>query len=435
MSINRYKITAKGIEQAKMFLDGKITKSKAPKFAQAFENDLKFVGKKLYYKNLRVIPMELLESTFRNAVYKKNSTIPLNRDQGYQAISKIIAGAPRRKWAEFFLKQNYLRKTDPLPRADKKSGRAAKNLLEFEADLMEVMPKQLPDSLKKKIKHSYIVTVVHRVSSFTKLLWAPNKRPLTITPLIIKAITEICALLRQPIAGTVVISDAGHEISGPRLKRVKIKHIIQKLGHSVEARNGVARRTLFKVLAAKRGGFESSLKQTEKILNNMASKIHKNKTPLEVVQQSSEESIGNFNSKRQRSTANNRPALKVGDRVRRALRQKKNVMYKSNSGVQWDPKTYKILGVTKKQPHRYRLLITEKIKNVVTTKKRWFTRDSLQLLPAKDDMESHKLLRARDQTGAPKKAKPKAVIKKNRPRAQKVQPSKAIGNELKRLLQ
>ena len=109
MSFNRYRITTNSFEKTKQFLEGKLLKSKAPKYAQSFANDLSFKGKDLFYKGLRVIPLERLDETFRSAVYGKNSKVPLNRDQGYKAITKQFAGTPRRAWAKFLLKQKELR--------------------------------------------------------------------------------------------------------------------------------------------------------------------------------------------------------------------------------------------------------------------------------------------------------------------------------------
>ena len=131
----------------------------------------------------------------------------------------------------------------------------------------------------------------------------------------------------------------------------------------------------------------------------MGSRIHKGKTPNEIILQSAEESIKNFNKHRQKGTLTNRPVLKVGDKVRRTLKTGKEIMYKSNSGSQWDHTVYTILAVTRKQPYRYRLQITEKIKNKVVTHKKWFPRYSLQKLQG-DDTESSKLLKSREQSGS-----------------------------------
>jgi hypothetical protein len=134
--------------------------------------------------------------------------------------------------------------------------------------------------------------------------------------------------------------------------------------------------------------------------------VHKNKSPLEVAQQNADESILQFNSKRQKANLSDRPKLPVGTTVRRVNRQyKKSKMYKSNSGVQWHPKKYTILGVSTKRPFRYKLLVTEKVRNKMVTRNKWHNRDELQVLPKKDDEVSKKMLENRLQSGTEKKAR------------------------------
>lgn len=207
-----------------------------------------------------------------------------------------------------------------------------------------------------------------------------------------------------------MVSDAGFEISTEMLAEVGVKHVVQKLGASVEARNGVARRQLFKVINLKRGGFEASLNQTKNIINNMKSKILK-KTPMEaVLQMTEDEIIEKFNEKRQKPSANNRVKLEIGTRIRLSKRSKKDVMYKSNEGTQWGSIT-KIIGVTKKQPHRYRVEVTEKIRNKWITHKKWITRDKFSVLPKTDDTISAALLKNRLQSGTRKKTPKKRTPK------------------------
>ena len=199
-----------------------------------------------------------------------------------------------------------------------------------------------------------------------------------------------------------LMKDAGFEFDTAGLARRKIKHTVQRLGHSVEARNGVLRRTLFKVLAKKVGGLTASLSQTQDILNNMASIVHKRKTPNEVAAQSTEDSVKQFNTKRANAPAFNRPKLKVGTFVRRVNRAyKKKGMYKSNTGVQWDPVKYLILGVSK-EGTSYRIKVTERVRNKNVTRMKWIPRADLQVLPEKDDAKSAKLLSGRRQSGAAK---------------------------------
>ena len=95
MSFNRYRVTRKSIEETREFLMGRRMKSKSPKYAVVFQNELEFKGKQLLYRGLPVIPIEELDEFFRKQVYTKGSTVPLNRDQGYIAISKLAWGLPQ----------------------------------------------------------------------------------------------------------------------------------------------------------------------------------------------------------------------------------------------------------------------------------------------------------------------------------------------------
>ena len=116
-------------------------------------------------------------------------------------------------------------------------------------------------------------------------------------------------------------------------------------------------------------------------------------------------------------------------------------MYKSNSGVQWDKKKYKILGVSRKVPKSYKLQITEKIKNVKTTHYKWFPRADLQLLPEHDDAWSANFLRKRLQTGempkdkpVPKPKKPKAKESKAQIKIKKIKQVEQNKKQTKQLL-
>ena len=420
--MNRFAITQANLVKTKAFLNGKLAKSAAPKYAQKFGSEMKIVNGKVTFQGRTLIPKEEVEKIFRKAVYKKGSRIPLNRDGGFSAIYKEFWGISRRAWDLYLKKQSKLRSTDRALPQPKKSGKPARNLFEFETDLLEVRTSQMPDTLKD-IENSYIITTVHRTTGLTNLKWVKNKEPATVTPKLIEQLEWFAKILKIPISQYVLASDSGFEFDSKVLLKRKIKHRVQKIAWSVEARNGVARRQLFKVLNMKRGSFLDSLKQTQNIINNLKSKVM-GVTPAEAIKLSRAEILRRFNSKRQKASVNNQKDLKVGDSVRRTLRSKKDVMYKSNSGVQWDKKKYKILGVSRKVPKSYKLQITEKIKNVKTTHYKWFPRADLQLLPEHDDAWSSNFLRKRLQTG--ELAKDKPVPKPRKPKAKESKAQKKI---------
>ena len=259
------------------------------------------------YKERPVVAEEDVDQFFRDAVYTRCSDVPLSRDGGWAAMNKKAWGLRRRAWMSFLKSQAKLRSSDRAIPEGKKTGKPAKDLNEFETDLMEVRTSQMPQTLKD-IQNSYIVTTVHRSSSLTNLIWIKNKEPATATPALLKALKWFSEVLKFPVSKMVVASDAGFEFDSKVLAQHKVKHIVKKIGFSVEARNGVVRRQLFKILNLKRGGFEASLKQTQDVVNNLISKVH-GKTPNEVAGLPEKEVLEKFNAKRQKSSRTRRPSM------------------------------------------------------------------------------------------------------------------------------
>lgn len=281
--MNRFKITRESFKKTIQFLAGKLNKSAAPKYAQRFGPELTVKGDKIFYKTIPLIPIEDRNDFYRSNVYTRGSITPMNRDQGFSALSKLGWNLTRRSWHAWLKSQTKLRSTDRAPaEPKKKGGRPARDLNTTEADLLEIRTSQMPRELKH-IKNQFVLTVVHRVSSLTRLILCKDKEPNTVTPKLIEAIEWICKQVGTEVRKARTVTDSGFEFDSERLRKRGIKHIVQRLGHSVESRNGVARRTLFKVLAKKVGGIQASLQQTQDILNNMAmEKVHKGKTPNEI---------------------------------------------------------------------------------------------------------------------------------------------------------
>ena len=107
--------------------------------------------------------------------------------------------------------------------------------------------------------------------------------------------------------------------------------------------------------------------------------------------------------------------INVGDRVRRSVRNKKDAMYKSNSGVQWDPRTYIVLGKSK-NGMSFKLKIHVKLKNKWQDVIRWIPGDRLQKLPASDDKKTEKMLAERLQSGSVRKPVVRRVSSPPKPR-------------------
>jgi hypothetical protein len=192
---------------------------------------------------------------------------------------------------------------------------------------------------------------------------------------------------------------------------------IQKLGVHAEQKNAILRRVYFKLINIRRGGIQATLTQTQKIINNMVSRIHK-KSPLEAARDSTRENVNRYNKARQKGNKFTERKLKVGDRVRINTRNFKDIMYKSNVGTQWSKKLFRIEKVGTVKPFKYMITMNVKVKNIKKRVKKWFTSDKLQVLPA-DDQISKKLVENRLQSGAIKstyaKKPPSDRVPKRRP--------------------
>ena len=400
--MNRHKITRESLQKAKQFLKGLITKSFAPPFAKKFEGELETRGNTILFRGLPLVPIEDRTDWYRKEILRRDSKVPLNKE-GFHALQKIAWGLTRSSWIEFLKKQKILRATDRDLPEPKKAGRKARSLKEFQCDLFEVRRSQMPPGPLKKIKDSYVCVVVHRTTSLLFCEWIRNKTPQVATPAVIRGVKKLCKIIGIPKQGVYMVSDFGFEFDSERLGKAGILHKAQKIAHSVEARIGTLRRHLFKQLKLKKGSFKASLQQTMNILNEgMRSKVS-GKTPLETAQGGKKNILEKFNSKRAKAGSHRPKKIDVGDRVRMSVRNKKDILYKSNSGIQWDPRTYTVLGKSK-NGMSFKLKIHVKLKNKWQDVTRWIPGNRLQKLPPSDDTKTERILAERLQSGSVKKA-------------------------------
>jgi hypothetical protein len=414
--MNRFKITEKGISLAKEFMSGKINKTASPSFVKKFGPELT-VNKngKVLYKGIPLIPLETRDTFYRTEMLKKNSLVPLNK-AGFFQLQKIGWGLTRKSWMDFLKKQRVIRNMDRAPPEQKKKGRKAHNMREFQTDLMEIRTSQLPKPLKT-IKDSYVCVTVHRVTSLLDAVWIPNKKPQTATPKVIQSITKMSELLGLPKSERkIVVSDFGFEFDSAVLRKNNILHKPSKIAHSAEAAIGKIRRHLFKHLKLKKGGFASTLQQVVDILNKgLRSKVS-GKTPHETALSDQKKTLEKFNSKRQGGTGAKRRMIEVGDRVRLSLRNKKDVMYKSNSEVQWDKMTYIVKGKSKNGTS-FKLHVLVRKNNKWQRIWKWISGDRIQKIPKRDDTKTERLLENRLQSGTEKKqyVRKKPVVQAPKP--------------------
>ena len=146
-NINRFKIG--DFEKTKKFLAGKLNKSAAPKYAQAFQSELSVSAKgKVLYRGKPLLSPQEADEYMRNSVYTKGKIVSTTRDGGYSQLSKEVYGIPRRMWDKFLKSQAHLRATDPATKTFKKPGKKEFDLRSFQSDLLELKSSQLTKELK-----------------------------------------------------------------------------------------------------------------------------------------------------------------------------------------------------------------------------------------------------------------------------------------------
>ena len=72
-SINRYKITKKGIAQAIKYLKSGKGHLSAPTWCEKFKNDLKVKNGSVFFQDREVVPREEVEKYLRKRLYNKDA--------------------------------------------------------------------------------------------------------------------------------------------------------------------------------------------------------------------------------------------------------------------------------------------------------------------------------------------------------------------------
>ena len=161
--MHRYNFTNVGITQTVAFLKGK--SKDAPGWAKRFKEDLKAKGKKVFYKELEVIPQEGIDDYLRTKMFEKNGKLPFGRDAAFHKLKQTTVGIPRRKLMAFIKAQPIFEHTKAaVPQAKQKGGPKLKTYT-IESDLVFIRKNDLVRSnprFDKTIKNqeTYIVSTV-----------------------------------------------------------------------------------------------------------------------------------------------------------------------------------------------------------------------------------------------------------------------------------
>lgn len=396
--MNRYKVSKADYPNAKKYLEGTAFKKDTKSWAIKFKDDLKFKNKKLYYKDLLVIPQEDVDSYLRDQVYNKESDLPLSRDGGFHLIKKRVTGITRARFMKFLKAQSAVESTKNANRKAKVMSGPKMKKYHFECDLVFVrkpdfikIHRKFEDTIKQH--ETYIVSVVEKVTGLTRLGYVYVKEQNVVTPIVIKFIKSICNQLGINPKDYKGSSDSGGEFSKEKLGRVLAGWDFVKLGSSIEKKNQTIQSRLFQLARMRRSyKIENLLKQVEKIENNNLNTIQK-KTPNELADEQKEEKeketeqVATYNKKRKQHIGGNTTKFKVGDYVRIQLlygKDKSGVGFKSYKAETWSKRIYKIIQATKNaKPPKFRV------------NRKWMLADRLSLTEPQDEI-SEKLIQDRD---------------------------------------
>ncbi len=353
--MNRYKIYKKDYDKAKQYIDGKIEKKEAPKWAVKFKDDLTFKKGVLYMGDKTVIANEDVDDWLRKEFYNKESDVPLSRDGAFHILQKRgIVGIPRSRVMKFLKSQTAVESVRNVAAKPKSKGGKRLKSYHFETDLVFVrkpdlvaISKEFESTIEQTL--SYIVSTCEVVTGLCRLNFIKKKS--ATMPVLLKQLESMRKQLgikdMQKYSGS---SDRG-EVKIDEIRKIMPWKFV-KTATSVEAQNSTIQKTLFK-LARMRRGFKlpDLLKQTEKIQNNRVNRIH-SKTPNELAENVTEEDAKvQYNKKRPKYKASKKQTkFKVGDHVRILLLthgKDKGIGHKSYKDKTWSKRVHTVKKVWK----------------------------------------------------------------------------------------
>lgn len=385
-SINHATFTKNAITNAISFLKTGKRTDKTPHFAINWKDHLKVKEGKLYLDDKRVIAREDRDVFMRKQLLDKESTVPFGRTSGFHAISKNVVGISSRVWNQFIQKQKPVRAVDQrVPQTKNKGGRKAKQIGDIEIDLVEMQTRDLPKEWNLS-KDFYLYTAVDRPTGLTFIRYSSHKTQAAIKPIIKESFDFYSKQFRMKVSDLKYTSDAGQEFfaSSPNspdnpFRIHKVEHKLVRKGASIESRNKYIQSVFHRLVRLKRGNIKSLVKQTQSIVNNTRNRIHKNKTPSELVSEQVGDVLQRFNKKRSSLDPSRRKPFEVGQTVRILLLRKDKddkVGFKSYKGKTYTKQVLKIIGRTRKAPYRYRVMYKGQ--------KKWYTQDNLIRTPQYD---------------------------------------------------
>ena len=365
-----------------------------------YSDDLSVVGGKLKYKKLDIIPRDDVNNYLRRKMFDKKSDVPFSRDACFHIIKKTVgAGIGRRQIMEFIRSQKTFTETkSALPQPKVKSGvKMKKYTLETDlifirvADLIAANPRFKKTQKKKE---TYIVSTCEKTTGLTRVNYVTQKKQKMVTPIVEEHIKSICKTLRVKPSSCAIRLDKGGEFGLVAIKKLIPDAEYVPMGSSVENRNKLIQRNMFRILRNRRAvTITSALSQSEKIINNTFNSVH-SATPNEIIEkietpaEKQKNVVSQYNkTRKQYEAGDRRTPFKVNDYCRIQIKKPKSgIEYKSYKGMTFTQRVFKIQKVTKG-------LRNKQIKYRVNGK--WYMQDKL-LKSGPVDKESEQIKIDRD---------------------------------------
>ena len=358
-SINRYKFKDADIVRVKKYL--KSGTGNAPNWAKKFKGDLSVKGNTVFYKGKEIVTQENMDDWLRKKIMGKEAAIPFGRDSAYYKLNCI--GVPRRKLMEWLRAQKTLAESKPkLAKPKVQAGKKYKKIT-LQSDLVFV---RRPDVIKanKKFQNdelkleTYIICTTEVNSGLTRCDYLQSKSETNSA--LERHIKYFMKMFQVSGKQMKLETDAGSEYSQKRIKKLIPDYKFVSSGKYVERKNSQIQANLFRLLKNRQATtLKEAVAKAETMANNTLNRIHK-KTPLEVVQEvSNEDIIKKHNSTRKTyQKGDTRGEFQVGDFVRIQADEKtlSKMDYKVYKSKTFSDTVRKITHKTKKSnPAKYRV--------------------------------------------------------------------------------
>ena len=283
--MNRFHFTSQKVKNAINYL---LTKNgKPPSFIQT-PSDWKVLKGKLYFKKIKVIPLEEVPKFLREVVYGSNSLYPYGRDSLYHSLKSEVLGVSKRAILNFLNSQGPIvsRRSRP-PQAQRENLRQIRKSA-LSCDLVHVRSQDFENLFPLEIhgepsgreymgaipedknyqSDRYFLNCVDLLTSWLGTEVLEGKTPQEVASPLMRIIKRFEKESKQKVKRIEV--DAGGEFKGLVSKMLKergIRLVVKKTNALVEQANSKMQRIFFSLVEQRRGYFLPTVKMAVKIAN------------------------------------------------------------------------------------------------------------------------------------------------------------------------